>query len=432
MAEKPESASFWKLVRTRNFGLMWGAGGLSAIGDQFDLVAFPWLVLLVTGDPLAVGAVIAVGSVPTVFFMLVGGSMVDRFSPRSIMLASNVVRVALSAVLAALVLAELADLWLIYALAVLKGVADSFYYPANSAMLPRIVPVGLLRQSNAAVHTTAEISGFIGPTLAGLLIALFSESGDTRGIGMAFAVVALMFLLSSLMLLAMKMDGLESDSTDDDSERRGILSSIGQGIRFVRADRTMFVLFLLIAGVELFVEGPVIVGIPVLAETRLAEGALALGIIMSAYAGGSVVGAVLAGTLPEPKRTLGPTFIALIVLSGILLMPFGFLRMMWLAAGVSLLIGIIGGYTEILFVSWLQGRTPSAMMGRVMSLVMVSAVGLSPISSAVSGALIRISLEWVFMGAGALMALFCLIMGLRREIRDMRMAGGSEDSDQQK
>lgn len=430
MTQNSENTSFWKLFRTRNFGLLWGAGGLSAIGDQFDLVAFPWLVLLVTGDPLAVGAVIAVGSVPTVFFMLVGGSMVDRFSPRSIMLASNGVRVVLSAALAALVLVELADLWLIYVFAVLKGVADSFYYPANSAMLPRIVPVGMLRQSNAVVHTTAEISGFVGPTLAGGLIALFSESGDTLGIGLAFAVVAFMFLLSSLMLLVMRMDGGDSNSGDDEGSERGILSSIGQGIRFVCADRTMFVLFLLIAGVELFVEGPVIVGIPVLAETRLTEGALALGIIMSAYAGGSVVGAVLAGTLPDPKRTLGPIFIALIVLSGILLMPFGFLRMMWLAAGVSLLIGIIGGYTEILFVSWLQGRTPSAMMGRVMSLVMVSAVGLSPISSAVSGALIRISLEWVFMGAGALMAVFCLIMGFRREIRDMRMTGSVGDTGQ--
>ena len=391
-------------------------------------MAFPWLVLLVTGDPLAVGAVIAVGSVPSVFFMLVGGSMVDRFSPRSIMLASNGSRFVLSAALAALVMAELADLWLIYVFAILKGVADSFYYPANSAMLPRIVPVGMLRQSNAVVHTTAEISGFVGPTLAGGLIALFSGSGDTRGIGLAFVVVAFMFLLSSLMLLMMRMYGGDSDAGDDEGSERGILSSIGQGIRFVRSDGTMFVLFLLIAGVELFVEGPVIVGIPVMAETRLTEGALALGVIMSAYAGGSVVGAVLAGTLPVPKRTPGPTFIALIVLSGILLMPFGFLRMMWLAAGVSLLIGIIGGYTEILFVSWLQGRTPSVMMGRVMSLVMVSAVGLSPISSAVSGALIRISLEWVFMGAGALMALFCLVMGLRREIRDMRMVGSAEDS----
>lgn len=430
MDTNPESTSFRKLVRTRNFGLLWGAGGLSAIGDQFDLVAFPWLVLLVTGDPLAVGAVIAVGSVPTVVFMLVGGSMVDRFSPRSIMLVSNGVRMSLSATLAALILVGLADLWLIYLFAMLKGVADAFYYPANSAMLPRIVPVGMLRQSNAVVHTTAEVSGFVGPTLAGGLIALFGGSGDSRGIGLAFMVVAFMFLLSSLMLLAMRVGSNQSGSANEERSERGILSSIGQGIRFVRADRTMFVLFLLIAGVELFVEGPVMVGIPVMSETRLAEGALALGVIMSAYAGGSVIGAVLAGTLPEPRRALGPILIALIVLSGILLMPFGFLRMMWLAAGVSLLIGIIGGYTEILFVSWLQGRTPSAMMGRVMSLVMFSAVGLSPISSAVSGALIKISLELVFVGAGALMALFCLVMGLRREIRDMRMAEGTEDSDQ--
>ncbi|MCY4409911.1 MAG: hypothetical protein OXC27_05580 [Caldilineaceae bacterium] len=64
--------SLWELLKTRDFRLLWGAGTLSAIGDQFDLIAFPWLVLLLTGDALAVGVIIAVGSVPTVFFMLIG------------------------------------------------------------------------------------------------------------------------------------------------------------------------------------------------------------------------------------------------------------------------------------------------------------------------------------------------------------------------
>ena len=72
--------------------------------------------------------------------------------------------------LAAPVLSGLADLWLIYAFALLKGIADSFYYPAYAAILPRIAPVRLLRQSNAVVHTTAELSGFFGPALAGALI----------------------------------------------------------------------------------------------------------------------------------------------------------------------------------------------------------------------------------------------------------------------
>ncbi len=63
MTEEPGNPSFRQLIRTRNFGLLWGAGGLSAIADQFDLIAFPWLVLLVTGDPLAVGIVISVMAV---------------------------------------------------------------------------------------------------------------------------------------------------------------------------------------------------------------------------------------------------------------------------------------------------------------------------------------------------------------------------------
>ena len=89
MSEQSANPSFWKLIRTRNFGLLWGAGGLSAIGDQFDLIAFPWLVLMVSGDPVAVGIVLAVGNIPTIFFILIGGSLADRYSPRVIMLTSN-------------------------------------------------------------------------------------------------------------------------------------------------------------------------------------------------------------------------------------------------------------------------------------------------------------------------------------------------------
>ena len=433
MTEQSESLSFWKLVRTRNFGLLWGAGGLSAIGDQFDLIAFPWLVLLVTGDPLAVGIVISVGSIPTVFFMLVGGSLADRYSPRLIMLLSNAMRIVLVASLATLVLTDLTNLWLIYLFALLKGVADSFYYPAHLSILPRVVPRGLLRQSNAVVHTTTELSGLTGPALAGGLIAFFSSgassagSSDSTGIGLAFAVVAVALLASSLMLLLLRIDDSGTEPGSKDTEESGVLSSIAQGIRHVRADGAMLAIFLLIAGVELLIEGPVIVGIPVLSERRFAEGALALGIITSAYAGGSVLGAVLAGTLPAPGRRLGPILIAIFALSGILMMPFGLLRSMWSAVGIALAVGVMGGYVDIFLTSWLQGRTPRVMLGRVMSLLTVSAVGLSPISVAASGALIKLSLEWVFMISGALMATFSIVVGLRREIRGMGVSENRDD-----
>ena len=431
--------SFWQLIRMRNFRLLWGAGGLSAIGDQFDLIAFPWLVLLVTGDPLAVGAVIAVSGVPTVFFMLLGGTLVDRFSPRSIMQVSNILRVALSVSLATLILMGLTELWLIYLFALLKGISDSFYYPAQLAIVPSIVPTERLRQSNAVIQTTAEMGGFVGPMLAGGLIAFFGTGGEPAtavaslagqvdmagagmtGIGLAFAVVGILIFVSSLLLVLMRLNRPNRESADRTTKDVGILKSIGEGIRFVRADAAMFTMFLLIVGIELMVEGPVIVGLPILANTKLAEGALALGVVLSAFAGGALFGAILAGTLPAPKRRFGPILVVLFALSGLLLMPFGFLDSMWIAAAVALVIGVAEGYAGIMFMSWLQARTPQRMMGRVMSLLMISAVGLSPISYAVSGALLKLSLEWVFVGAGALLTLLCLTVVFRREVRTMTM-----------
>ena len=433
MTEQSENHSFWKLVRTRNFGLLWGAGSLSAIGDQFDLIAFPWLVLMVTGDPLAVGIVISVGSIPTLFFMLVGGSLADRYSPRRIMLLSNAMRIVLVASLATLVLMGLTNLWLIYLFALLKGIADSFYYPANLAILPHVVPVGLLRQSNAVVHTTTELSGLIGPALAGSLIAFFSDGAssasgyDRVGIGLAFAVVAVALLASSLMLFPLRINESGTSSGSKDTEESSVLSSIAQGIRHVRTDGAMLAVFLLIAGVELLIEGPVSVGIPVLSEMRFAEGALALGVIASAYAGGSVLGAVLAGALPTPRHRLGPILIAIFAVSGMLMMPFGLLNSMLSAVGLALAIGVLGGYIDILLTSWLQVRTPRVMLGRVMSLLTVTAVGFSPLSVAAAGALIKISIEWTFIISGALMATFSIAVGLRREIRGMGVSENRND-----
>ena len=432
----------WALLRTRNFRLLWGAGTLSAIGDQFDLIAFPWLVLLLTGDALAVGTVIAVGSIPTVLFMLIGGSVVDRSSPRLILQLSNIARILIGSVLAALVLAGWLNLWLLYLFALAKGIADAFYYPAQSALLTRIVTDRQLRHANIVTQTTTESSGFVGPMLAGALIAAFSGTdsvlpalegvtagarADTAGVGLAFAVVSAAFLISFLLLAFMRLKPEAADQsteslTGEEKSGESVWASIADGFRFVRSDAAMFTLFLLIAGIELFVQGPVIVGIPVLADTRLPQGALAVGTIFSAYAGGALFGGLLAGVLPVPQKGLGRILVFTYVLSGVLIMPFGFLTATWPAAALVVVIGVMGGYTNIMFTAWLQARTPQRVMGRVMSLLMVASIGLSPVSSAVSGGLIKLSLGWVFVGAGAMMALLSIAAGMRREIGEMKMA----------
>src|SRR5262252_6371095 len=91
-----------QVLAHRDFRLLWLGQTASLIGDQFYLIALPWLVLRLTGDPLALGAVLALAGVPRAVFMLVGGAVTDRFSPRWIMLLSDIVRLALVAALAGL------------------------------------------------------------------------------------------------------------------------------------------------------------------------------------------------------------------------------------------------------------------------------------------------------------------------------------------
>src|SRR5207249_3579287 len=102
------------------------------LGDQFYMIALPWLVLQLTGSALALGTIMALASIPRALFMLVGGAFVDRFSPRSVMMASNFGRLVLVALLSALVLTNHIQIEILYVFALAFGLADAFYFPAQS------------------------------------------------------------------------------------------------------------------------------------------------------------------------------------------------------------------------------------------------------------------------------------------------------------
>lgn len=97
------------VLRIRNFRLLWIGEGISLLGDQFHMIALPWLVLSLTGNPLAVGIVFAMAGIPRALFMLVGGALTDRFSPRNLMISSNLGRMILTGLLAVLLLVNKYD-----------------------------------------------------------------------------------------------------------------------------------------------------------------------------------------------------------------------------------------------------------------------------------------------------------------------------------
>ena len=165
-------ASIFGILGERNFRWLWIGEGVSTLGTQFYLIALPWLVLKLTGSTFTLGSVMGLAGVPRALLLLVGGALTDRFSPRKLMLASNVARLALVILLAVLVLIGQTQLWILYTLAFLFGLADAFFYPALFAIMPQILDRQHLYAGNAIVQGVSQLSIAAGPVLAGVMIAL--------------------------------------------------------------------------------------------------------------------------------------------------------------------------------------------------------------------------------------------------------------------
>jgi MFS family permease len=414
------------VLANRNFRLLWGGEAISLLGDQFYLIALPWLVLQLTGDALAVGTVLAAAAVPRAIFMLVGGALTDRFSPRTVMLVSNLSRFGLVSLLAFLVLAGAIELWMLYLLALAFGLADAFFYPAQNAIVPELVGESKLQTANSIVQGTAQFSLFLGPVLAGSLIALISSrqgdgasGSELTGIAMAFLFDAATFLVSALTLWFIRTEH-QDELVDNSQEKESVLVAIREGLINVWQDKTLRYFFLVVAAVATIMNSLLSVGVPILADQRFSEGAAAFGIIMSAYGAGSLIGIVLAGVLPKPPEgRLGTVLLLATGIAGLAIVLIGLASTTALAAIVSLVMGTSLGYVVIQFTTWLQIRTPSELMGRMMSILMFASVGLTPLGTALAGAVIEVNLNSVFFGAGMIILLTVSLAMTNRTVRAM-------------
>jgi MFS family permease len=397
------------VLRNRNFRLLWLGEGISILGDQFYLIALPWLVLQLTGDSLAMGTVLATAGIPRALFMLVGGALTDRSSPRRLMLVSNLFRLTLVAVLAGLVLGGVIQLWMVYAFALLFGLADAFFYPAQNAIVPQLVDGEQLQAGNALIQGTAQLGLFLGPVLAGTLIALLdgrSTAGiqNMRGLGIAFGIDALSFVASAATLTLINA-GQSHMKAGNAAAVKSVLVSIREGLSYVWHDVPLRIIFFVVAAINVLVSGPISVGIPVLADARLPEGAAAFGLVMSAYGGGALLGILLAGVLPKPApQHMAVRLLRITTLLGVGLGILGLSSSTVVSALAGLMMGTVNGYINVLFITWLQGRTPQTMLGRMMSVLMFAGVGLNPVSTALAGALLDVNATALFLVTGSLLA----------------------------
>lgn len=400
----------WTVFSSGPFRKLWVATTLSLFGDFFNYVAMAWLVLQLTGSSLALGTVLVVQALPRTVLMVVGGALADRISSRLTMVGSMGLRTLIVAPLAVLVLSGRIQIWEVYGVAAIFGIVDAFFMPARTSILPAVVADHELEPGNAVMNVTGQASVIVGPVLGGLIVAAL-------GIGWAFAADAAFFAVGLVFILW--LPAARRLVTKGSHPDGGLGGQIAVGFRYAWADIGIRVLLIVIAVVDFAASGALGVGLPTLAHGRFGAGAAGLGILLGAWGVGATAGALGAGFVAPPKR-FGWLIVLLCAWLGLGIAAVGLVPSLVPAAVLMGFSGVGTGVVNTYGVSWLQRRTDPAMQGRVMSLVMLASMGMTPVAYAVSGAIANVNPTLLFGIAGGLMLLCAAGAATSRSVRSLR------------
>lgn len=385
----------------RDFRLLWLGQGVSLFGDQFYLVALPWLTLQLTGSGLALGTVLMLTGGSRAIFQLFGGALSDRVAARVLMIVSNVARALATAAIMTLVITGVVQLWHLYLFSIIFGALDAFFLPAIFSVVPMLIAREILGAGNALLRGTSRFMALIGPAIAGLVVS-------HQNLGTAFAVDAATFVFAAFMIGLMnerrRPGGDQPDSEDAEGALRskGLLTSIGEGLRYAWNQPLIRALLFFIAAFEFSFVGPFSVGLAAMAKVRFETGASALGWMLSAFGGGMLAGTILAGSIRVPRRR-GLLIISVSALCGVGLILLGFAANVASASVFLAFIGAGGGVVNILVLGLLQSETDRRLLGRVMGFLLFGSILMETVSYAVAGVVADANLTVLFVIGGAIM-----------------------------
>jgi predicted MFS family arabinose efflux permease len=355
--------SRWSLFTNRNFLFYWIGFLLSSFGDAIFTLTLSWMIVDITGSAIIMGTYLMVVGLPRAALMLFGGVVVDRLSPRTVMLYSDLLRGVVMVVLLLLCLGGTPPLWSLYVLGLIFGSVDAFYWPAASRLRQNLVIREQYTQMNSIITGTIQASVIVGPLVGASLLSL---GGYTLGI----AVNGLSFLLSALTLFAIRL-GVASTSASG-KQTRSIRKDLIEGLQFVWQTPILLTQLSAVFFANAGMNGAS-VGLPFLAQ-EYGVGADGFSRMSAAFGIGGVVGAVLFAVIvikrPTPRMTWAAFFI-----QGLCLMIVS-LTGHYMQAAVCLLgIGLASTAIQVLGPSVSQSLVPPEMMGRYASIGALLAMG---------------------------------------------------------
>ena len=384
-----------RVLRERDFRNLLFGQAASMLGDGIIFVA---LALYVTeiGTPTDVGLVLAAATIPLVVFLLLGGVWADRLPRHRLMIATDLIRFALHALLAVLIFTDSVEIWHLIVIEALFGTAEAFFRPAYTGLVPQTVPEELIQEAKAAGSTVETIASFAGPALATVLVL-------GAGAGWAFAIDAATFLVSAAFLARVR-----PRERGAPPERRRLLDDLREGFGEVRSRAWIWVTIAVFALALLLSLGPWTTLGPTVAEDEYG-GAAAFGVLATAFGAGTMLGA-LVGFQWRPLHPMRAAFFCVLPWPPVTA-AFG------LGVALELLVPLFAltGAGIALFGIWwdtaLAERVPPHTLSRVSAYDWMGSLALLPVGYLLAGPLGEALGPSTVLIAGNLLATVALIAG---------------------
>lgn len=371
----------------RDFRLFWLGQLVSLTGTWVQSVAQQWLVLKLTGSAFALGLVTAVQFTPLLILSLLGGAISDRVSKRGLILVTQVASGVLALVLGLLVQTGAVRYWQVLVIAGALGTINAFYAPARQSFVPELVDKETLLNAvalNSAIFNGARV---IGPAVGGILIA-------TIGLSLNFFLNAASYVAVIVCLLLIRPRVVSRPV-----ERKNIWREVGDGLRYIAASPTVYVLLALVGVASLFALNLTTL-LPLFARYVLHVGSTGFGFLSAAMGVGSLSGAIALSFLRERRHAR--TFVyagAFTLCCAEIALSISRLY------SLSIVLLVIVGLSMTLFATTantsILSSTPSHLQGRVMSVYTLMFLGMTPFGSLLSGFVAEKFGAPVAMAAGA-------------------------------
>jgi MFS family permease len=346
---------------------------LSLIGSWVEAAAYGYVVLLLGGSATTLGLIGFLNTIPNLVFALPAGALADRYDRRKLLLIFQSLNMALAAALAVTWATETLTVELLGVLAVVGGILGTLSFAPFQAMLAAMVPRRDLESAVAINSLSLQVARFVGPAIAGLLLA---AAGPTWVFGAnALSFVAVLGTLAFLP---------GSPPIRSASAKGG--SAISVAFRYVFGQRSLAAMMVLMLVAGLFGTPPVAFMIPAIVRYNLDAGAGTLGALMAAIGLGSLLGSIALLRLSSRPNKGEPLLVGFVV-TGAALAGIGASTNVWL----SLALAFVGGVAGVLFVGLstvvVQAMSSDEIRARAVAIWAAAFVGMLPFGALLSGGL---------------------------------------------